>query len=166
MTMTNFRKTSLTSQSSPSIVTLSSNIAGTATPIFKAVAPRGATYRLHNTNLVRGSVVNGTYIILDLRDGDNNKLSGASKVIVATRSPAAEFPTFHRAIPYSTWVDMTTTQQRNEDYKATLISGADLNTGAGIEIPEGHELLLYVDGPQAVDWTGDSFVQIDVQELN
>ncbi|WP_034383170.1 hypothetical protein [Deinococcus sp. YIM 77859] len=159
------RKTSITSQSNPNVVALTANVAGTATPVFKLTVPRGAVYRLHNANMVRGQVVNGTYIILDLRDAAGNKISGASKVLVATRGPADEFPRFHRALPYSIWRDLDTTQQRNEDFKATIIGQADLNVGPGIEIQEAHELLLYVDGPQVVDWS-KSFVQIDFEELN
>ena len=159
------RKTAITSQSNPNIVTLTANVANVATPAFKAVVPRGATYRLHNTNIVRGSAVNGTYMIIDLRDNTGAKISGASRILVFTKSPAAEFPSFHRALPYSIWRDLETTQQRNEDYKATIITQADLNTGAGVEIPEGHEFHIFVESAQVVDWS-KSFVQVDFEELN
>lgn len=161
------RKTSITSQSAASIVTLTPNVAGVSTPIAKITVPRGAMYRLHNTNLVRNQVVNGTYIILDLRDAAGNKISGASKILVATKGPADEFPKFHRALPFSVWSDLSTTDQRNEDFKATIISQTDLNVGVGIEIPEASELYLYVDGPQVVDWSNSkSFFQMDFEELN
>lgn len=159
------RKTSITSQSNPNIVTLTANVASTSTPVARITVPRGALYRLHNQNMVRNALVNGTYIILDLRDAAGNKISGASKLLVATRGPADEFPKFHRALPYSVWHDMDTTQQRNEDFKATIIGQTDLNVGPGIEIPEAHELLFYVEGPQVVDW-GKSFFQVDFEELN
>ena len=163
--MTSQRNTSITSVSSPSVVSLSNNVAGTATPIMKITVPRGATYRLHNSNLVRGSRVEGTYMIVDLRDSTGAKISGATKILVATKSPAAEYPTFHRALPYSIWSDLSTTQQRNEDFKATILTQSNLNTGVGIEIKEAHELLLYVESQQVVDWS-KSFVQIDFEELN
>lgn len=159
------RKTSITSQSAANVVTLTANVANVSTPVFKLSVPRGAMYRLHNQNMVRGSVVNGTYIILDLRDAANNKISGGSRVLIATRGPADEFPKFHRAIPYSVWRDLETVQQRNEDFKATIIGQTDLNVGPGIEIPEASELYVYVEGPQVVDWT-KSFIQFDVEELN
>lgn len=159
------RKTSITSQSSPAVIALTANVAGTATPVATITVPRGAMYRLHNTNVVRGGVVNGTYLIVDLRDNAGNKISGASRLLVATKGPADEFPRFHRAIPYAVWRDLDTTQQRNEDYKATIIGQTDLNTGPGIEIPEAHQLLIYVDGPQVVDWS-KSFLQTDFEELN
>lgn len=159
------RKTSITSQSNPNTVALTANVAGTATPAMKITVPRGAVYRLHNQNNVRGQLVEGTYIILDLRDNAGNKISGASRVLIGTRGPADEFPKFHRALPYSVWHDLSTTDQRNEDFKATIISQSNLNTGVGIEIPEAHELLLYVESQQVVDWT-KSFAQIDFEELN
>ncbi|THF88470.1 hypothetical protein E7T09_04495 [Deinococcus sp. KSM4-11] len=159
------RKTSVTSQSSAAVIALTANVAATSTPVATITVPRGALYRLHNQNMVRGVPVNGTYLILDLRDATNAKISGASRILVATRGPADEFPKFHRAIPYSVWRDLDTTQQRNEDYKATIIGQTDLNVGVGIEIPEAHQLLVYVEGPQVVDWT-KSFFQADFEELN
>lgn len=159
------RMTSITSQSNPGIVSLTANVAGVLTPVASITVPRGAAYRLHNRNNVRGGVVFGTYMIFDLRDNAGNKISGASRLVIATRGPADEVPKFHRALPFSIWRDLTTAEQRNEDYKATLISQADLNTDLGIEILEGHQLQLFVEGPQAVDWT-KSFFQIDFQELN
>lgn len=159
------RKTSITSQSNPAIVALAANVAGTSTPVATITVPRGALYRLHNQNVVRGQVVNGTYLILDLRDNTGTPISGASRVLVATRGPADEFPKFHRAIPYSVYRDLSTTQQRNEDYKATIIGQTDLNTGPGIEIPEASQLILFVEGPQQVDWS-KSFFQVDFEERN
>lgn len=159
------RKKTITSQSDSSIVTLAQNVAGTATPIATITVPRGATYRLHNSNMVRGSMVTGTYIIADLKDNTGQPISGASKLIVASRGPSDEYEKKHRALPFSIWRDLSTTQQRNEDYKATLISQSDLNTGPGLEIIEQHQLLLFVEGPQVVDWS-KSFFQIDFEELN
>ncbi|MVN89377.1 hypothetical protein GO986_21820 [Deinococcus sp. HMF7620] len=159
------RKTSITSQSSPSVVSLSATIANVATPYARITVPRGATYRLHNRNEVRGVRMNGTYVILDLRTGAGDKISGASRVLFFTRGPADEFPKFHRAIPYSVWRDLSTTDQRNEDFKATIISQTDLNTDLGLEIPEGHQLLIQVEGPDVVDTT-KSFFQVDFEELN
>jgi len=159
------RKTSITSQSNPSIVALTANVANVATPYAKITVPRGAMYRLHNRNDVRDRSVQGTYIILDLRDAAGNKISGASRVLIGTRGPADEFPKFHRALPYSIWRDLSTQDQRNEDFKATIISQSDLNTNLGIEIPEGHQLLIHVEGPDVVDTT-KSFFQIDFEELN
>lgn len=159
------RNTSITSQSSKEIVTLTQNVTNVATPVMKVSTPRGATYRLHNTTAVRGGLVSGTYLILDLCDSSGDRISGASRVLIASRGPASEFPTFHRALPYSIWRDLTTTQQRNEDYKATLVSQSDLNVGAGIEVPEGHELQIFLESPQIIDWE-KSFVQFDVEEVN
>ncbi len=159
------RKKTITSQSDPSIVTLTANIANTATPVATITVPRGTTYRLHNTNEIRGVSTTGTYIILDLKDANGQPISGASKVIVASRGPADEYEKKHRALPYSNWRDLTTTQQRNEDYRATLVSQTDLNTGPGLEIIEQHQVMLFVEGPTAVDWS-KSFFQIDFEELN
>ncbi len=159
------RKTSITSHSNASVVTLSTNAINVATPIFKLVVPRGATYRLHNQNVVRGGLVQGTYIILDLRDSAGNNISSSSGIYIATRGPADEFEKKHRRLPYAVWHDLETVQQRNEDFKATIIGQTDLNVGPGIQIPEGHELLLFAESPQVINWS-KSFVQIDFEELN
>jgi hypothetical protein len=159
------RKTTITSDSNPTVVSRTANVVGTPTPIFTLTVPRGATYRLHNQNMVRGEPVRGTYFIFDLRDNTGQPITGASRVVVASRTPADEFPKFHRALPYSIFRDLSTAQQRNEDYKATIIGQSDLNTGPGIEIPEAAQLMLYLDSPQVIDWT-KSFVQFDVEELN
>ncbi len=145
------RKKTITSQSDSSIVTLTANVAGTATPVAAIT--------------VRGVPTTGTYIIADLRDSSGQPISGASKLIIASRGPADEYEKKHRALPYSIWRDLSTTQQRNEDFKATLISQSDLNTGPGLEITEQHQLLLFVEGPAVVDWS-KSFFQIDFEELN
>lgn len=160
------RRTVITSESDPAIVGLSKNIPNALTLIAKSVTPRGAVYRLHNSVATKNGAVNGTYIILKLNKEDGEQISIGSRVVIATKGPADEFPKFHRALTYGIWHDLDTVKQRNDDYKFTVISQCDLNTGAGLEIPEQHELMIYLESPDEVDWEKGSFFQFDVQELN
>ena len=159
------RVTTISNQSDPSIVTLTANVAGVATPIFAAKVPIGAKYILKNSTSVRGREVPGTYIILDLNKADGTRITGASKIVFSTRGPADEFAKPRRAIPYGVWHDVSALNQRNEDYLASIIAQTDLGTGAGVSLPEGYQLIVSVEGPDVVDWT-KSGVQFKVEERN
>ncbi|WP_034343998.1 hypothetical protein [Deinococcus misasensis] len=154
----------ISSSSPSSIITKTANAANIRTKIVKVVVPKGATYLLANATPVRGQLMRGVHIILDLRDSANNKVSGSTIVSVAVKSQAAEFEKFLRSWPYTIWRDLSTSEQRNEDYIGTLVSQTDLNMD-GIALLEGHELQIHAEGPDVIDWTKSTF-EIAFEEMN
>lgn len=159
------RGKSLSSQSEASIVTLTQNVANVRTPIAKFTTPRAVMYLIANANQLKDGMVRGTLALLDLNKADGNRISGASKISVAVRGPADETERVLRTVPYSTWRDIPLLQQRNEDYKRSIIEGLDLGIDPGIKLPEAYELIIMVDGPDQVDWT-KSYIEIPAFEAN
>jgi hypothetical protein len=158
------KTTTISSQSNATLVTNTANTANVSSRIFRLVVPRGAVYDLLNRTLVKGNPVKGALFILDLNRADGQRISGASQVKIRVRNPAQEDPKTLRVLPYSIWRDITSVQQRNDDYKATLASATDLDTAA-VRLGEFRELIIEVDGPDVVDWT-KSYLQFDVEEFN
>ncbi|HEX2865358.1 MAG TPA: hypothetical protein VHN99_12375 [Deinococcales bacterium] len=159
------RTTTISNQSDSTIVTTTANTANVATPIFSAKTPTGTAYILKNKTMVKGQLLGGTYIILDLNTSAGTRISASSKIIFSVRGPADEFAKPKRAIPYAVWHDVTALYQRNEDYMASIIGQTDLGTGEGVMLKEGWSLVISVEGPDVVDWTKSS-VQYKVEERN
>jgi hypothetical protein len=156
------RNTIISNQSAATVVTTRVNAANVRSPIFVATTPRGASYTLYNRTLVRGQVLPGLTLIVNLRDAANNPVRGT--IFLGVKAEAEEFETNIRAFPLSIWNDLTTAQQRSEDYKGTLIAQTDLNTG-GIELRQMSQLIVQLESAQLVDWT-KSYFEYVVQERN
>ena len=159
------RTTVISSQSSNAIVALTANVANVPTPVFRSRTPRGALYKLPNVTMVKGDNMQGAYFILDLNTAANVRISGASKIHFMVKKPSDERSKHLRTLTYSIWRDITSVLQRNEDYKATLVSQTDLNVGEELALYEEHEFYIEVEGPDLVDWT-KSYVQFNVNEVN
>lgn len=153
------------STSSPaSIVTKTANTANIRTKIFTVAVPRGARYDVANYTMTPQGVQRGMHIIMDLRTAGNAKISPTTKIYVAVKSAAAEFEKFLRSLPFSIWYDLTTAQQRNQDYLSTLVGQTDLNL-EGFSLLEGQELQIWAEGPDVIDWT-KSTLEFAVEEVN
>jgi hypothetical protein len=159
------RTTVISSQSNANVVALTANVANVPTPIFRSRTPRGALYKLQNQTPIKGQNVDGAYFILDLNTAANVRISGASKIHFMVKKPSDERSKHLRTLPYSVWRDISSVLQRNEDYKATLVSQTDLNVGDNLALYEEHEFYIEVEGPDIVDWTR-SYVQFNVSEVN
>jgi hypothetical protein len=158
------KKSILSSDSNPNTVTLTPNAPGVRTPIFRARVPRGATLVLRNSTNIRGIEERGVHLIVDLRDAAGNLISGTSKLTLGVKAAAAEFETNLRTFPYTIWRDLTTAQQRNEDFIRTLVGNTDLNQ-PGFALKEGSELVIQLESTEVVDWTKSHF-EITFEELN
>lgn len=158
----------ISNNSNPAIVALTANVTaaeGTPTPIMTVTVPDGTAYAWMNASSVRGKAEAGAHVITDLRKSDGTKISPASRVVFAVQGVQDELPRFIRAIPYGVWYDMTTTQQRSDDYKYGIVSALNLNVPVGIDLQPKDKLLIMLDGPDAVDW-GKSTLELIVQERN
>ncbi len=156
--------TTISNQSNSSLVSVSANVANVASRIFRLTVPRGASYDLLNSTNIKGSAVKGFLLILDLNRTDGQRISGASQIKIRVKNPAQEDAKTLRVLPYAIWRDMTSVQQRNDDFKATLASALDLDVPA-VRLGEFREFILEVEGPDVVDWT-KSYTQFDVEEFN
>lgn len=158
------KKSILSSDSSSNLVTLTANAPSVRTPIFRGRVPKGATFILRNSTNIRGVAQRGLHLIVELRNAAGNLISGTSKITLGVKAAGAEFETNLRTWPYTIWRDLTTAQQRNEDFIATLVANTDLNQ-AGFALKEGSELVIQLESSEAVDWTNSHF-EVSFEELN
>jgi hypothetical protein len=156
--------TTISSQSNPSLVATSANVANVSTKVFELTVPRGASYDLLNRTLIKGNQVKGALFILDLNTAASVRISGASNIRFRAQNPAQEDAKTLRKLPYAIWRDITSTNQRNDDFKAALAAACDLDAPA-VRLGEFRKLIIEVEGPDIVDWT-KSYCQFDVEEFN
>ena len=154
----------LSSQSAPQIVTTTANVAGVTTPVMIVTTPEGAIYDISNHTLVRGVDVKGVAIIADLRNATGDRIRAGS-LLIGSQSPADEFPTQHRSIPLTTFADLTTSEQKNENFKATIAAACDINVGDVLQLPRSYQLVLSLNSPEVIDWT-KSYLEIPAIEEN
>lgn len=162
--MARTRNITISSESDSSIVTLTQNIANVRTEIFRAKVPKGATWTIPNVTELRNGIQKGVHFIVELKNNANNKVPGGSKFVAGVEGPADEFETNLRAFPYGPWRQLSTDQQRNDDFKAQLVQAADLNV-PGITLREGECLVISLKSSEVIDWT-KSYFEIVAQELN
>ncbi|MEF2280387.1 hypothetical protein V3W47_19000 [Deinococcus sp. YIM 134068] len=158
------KTTTISNQSAPEIVTLRENVPGVATPIKTVRVPDGAQYTLPNVTVVQGSVINGAVIVAEFRNSAGETIRDGS-LLVGYRTTAAEFTTQVRAIPLTTWADLTTTQQKNAQYRGALAQACDLNVGPSLTIKNRAALVFSVESSEVVDWD-QSYLEITVEEVN
>lgn len=158
------KNTTISNQSAPSIVSTSANVAGVATPIFTMTVPDGARYTLPNETVVQGAKINGALLVVALFNSAGDRIRNGS-LVVGYRAPAAEFVTQARAIPLTTWADLTTAQQKNAQYRGAIAQAADLNVGPWLTLNKRSKLVLSVDSVEVVDWS-KSYLEFVVTEEN
>ena len=158
------KTTTISSQSNPALVTVTPNVVNVSSQVFRLTVPRGASYDLMNRTRVKGQDVKGLLLILDLNTAAGIRINGASIVKLRTLNPAQEDPKTIRALPYGIWRDISSTQQRNDDFKATLASATDLDTPA-LRLGEFRQVIIEVVSSDLIDWTR-SYIQFDVEEFN
>ncbi|MFB9994489.1 hypothetical protein ACFFLM_21260 [Deinococcus oregonensis] len=158
------KTTTISSASSPDIVTTRANVAGVATPVFTVTVPDGAQYTLPNQNVVANQLYNGALIVATLHNTAGEVIRDGS-LLVGYRTRAAEFTTPIRGIPLQIWADLSTTQQRNAQYRPGMIQACDLNIGPSLTIKNRAQLVFSVESSEVVDWT-KSFLEILVEEVN
>lgn len=154
----------LSNQSPAEIVTTRPNTPGVATPVFTVRVPDGAAYILPNQTTVSGVLYNGAVIVTDLRNSAGDRIR-AGNLVVGFRAPNAEFVTPQRALPLSNWADLSTTQQKNAQFRGTLAQSTDLNVGPSLTLRNRSALVLSVDSPEVVDWT-KSYLEVTFEEVN
>lgn len=144
--------------------TLTQNVANVRTEIFRVKVPKGATWTIPNMTELRNGIQKGVHFIVELKNNASNKIPGSSKFVVAVEGPSDEFETNLRALPYGPWRQLSTDQQRNDDFKAQLVQAADLNV-PGITLREGESLVISLKSSEVIDWT-KSYFEVVAQELN
>lgn len=156
----------LSSQSDPRIVATLANVANVITPIMVVTTPEGAIYDIENSTVVRGALIRGVAIVADIRNSDGDRIRAGS-LLIGSQSPADEFPTFHRSIPLTTWADLTTSEQKNENFRAKIAGDCDLNIGDILRLAKGYQLVVSLQSPEVVDWSnGNSFLELPAKESN
>ncbi len=158
------KNTTISSQSRPEIVSVYPNVVNVATKIFVMTVPRGTVYDILNRTLVKGQPIKGFHLILDLNTAAGIRISGASIIKIRTRSPGKEDAETRRALPYSIWREISSVQQRNDDFKSTIANSTDLDADS-LRFKEIAQLILEVEGPDVIDWT-KSYAQFDVEEFS
>lgn len=158
------KTTTLSSESAASIVKKSQNVANVATPVLTVTVPDGAKYTIPNTTIADGVLVNGAVIIADLRNSANERIRTGSMVI-GYRTPAAEFVQNLRAVPLTTWADLSTTQQKDTRFRGTLAQATDLNVGPNVTLQNRASLVIQIESPEVIDWT-KSYLETTVEEVN
>ncbi|GGJ56579.1 hypothetical protein [Deinococcus roseus] len=162
--MARSRNITISSENSSDVVTLTANIANVRTEIFRYKVPKGSTITIPNATELKNGIAKGVHFITELKDVSNNKIPGGSKLVFGVLGPADEFETNLRALPYSPWRQLSTDQQRNDDYKTQLVAAADLNV-PGITLREGEMLVISLISTTAINWN-NSYFEIMAQELN
>lgn len=154
----------LSSQSATAIMSSMANVANVLTPVLVFTTPDGAVYDISNHTLVRGVDVKGVAIIADLRNSNGDRIRAGS-LFIGSASPADEFTTQHRSVPLTTWADLDTSEQKNENFKATIASACDLNFGDVLVLPRGYQLVISINSPEVIDWS-KSYLEIPAIEEN
>lgn len=162
------KNTVLSSQSDATLVTFTANTAnpGVPQPVFTVTVPRGARYGLRNYTMIRGQKVRGAHFILDLNTAASVRISGATKVSFGVKNPSEENIRWLRTVPYNVWKEITAVNQRNDDYKGTIVPQCDLGFAGDMGIlNEQAKFYIGLEGPDVIDTT-KSFISFEVSEFN
>lgn len=158
------KTTIISNESAAEIVNTRANTPGVATPILAVRVPDGANYTLDNLTVVQGAIINGAMIVAELRNAAGEVIRDGS-LLVGHRTTASEFDTQLRAIPLTTWADMTTTQQKNAQYRGVIAQACDLNVGPSLTLVNRASLVFSLNSSETVDWS-KSYLEIAVKEVN
>lgn len=154
----------LSNQSAAEIVTTRENTPNVATPVMNIRVPDGAAYILPNQTTVGGVLYNGAVIVADIRNEAGDRIRSGN-LVVGFRAPNAEFTTPQRALPLSNWADLTTTQQKNAQFRGTLAQATDLNVGPSLTLRNRSSLVLMIESPEVIDWD-KSYIEVTFEEVN
>lgn len=132
---------------------------------LRFTAQRGQKIFIPNKTRTRNGIVRGLHVIMDLRTAANAVISRNSKVHVYVKRSGRELGEPVRSLPYAIWYDLSTADQRNEDFRGRLAEACDLNEERGLVLNEDDALVFKVESADVVDWT-KSYVELVVGEVN
>lgn len=158
------KTTPITNETTGDIVTLKQNAAGILTSILRARVPDGAEYTIKNQTVAEGALYNGALIVVDLRNANGDRIQDG-RLLVGYEGTNAEFTTWVRGIPLSVWGDLSTSDQKNSRYRATLAQSSDLNVGPALILPARTRLVIGLDSAEVIDWS-KSYFEILVDEAS
>lgn len=155
----------ISSQSTSGVISTSANAAGIMTPILTVTVPRGATYDLPNWTKVRGENVRGVALIVDLRNSSGDRIRDGV-LLIGSKAPADDFTSPHRTVPLSIWADLSSADQRNENFRVNIASSTDLNVQDVLVLPADYKLEISLKSAEVVDWSRSFFELPFVEENN
>lgn len=131
-------------------VSVQSNVANTATPIFTLEPPANSFIDFERLFVP----------VIKLLDDAGEQIDPASKVSVAVIRPNQDVPSYlPGTFTLQDFYDLTTAEQRNADNQRTL----QQDLGKGAIIREQEQLVFYLNSPDVVDWSQRGAFEFPVQ---
>lgn len=171
---TNGKKRTLSSQMDSSIVTLRQNVANVLTPVAEFRVPDNTTFLHFDATEVRGQVLEGAHLVLDLRAAAAALIDPASRVAIGKKRPSDPLISWSTPFPYTIFRELTRKDQIDENFIPQILQTLNypapnqLYPGLGImAFDQGDLLVLGLEAPTQIVWTAsNSYCQFDVREFN